>query len=102
MKPVEMPEFKHPSIRLESGDWGCLHCWTSNDTLYTGVTWTLIKLHLKEKCVTSVPSMFLSTSKSNFPGALCRHDVDKPSEDDYYCVKPTLQSDYFIREAAAM
>jgi len=79
MKPVEMPEFKHPSVRLESADWACLRCWTSNAVTSSGAIWAWIKLHLKEK-----------------------HNVDNPTEVDYYCVRPTLQSDYFIREAAAM
>jgi hypothetical protein len=33
---------------------------------------------------------------------MCRHDIDKPTEEDYYCMKPTLQGDYFLREAAKM
>lgn len=79
MKPGEMMEFKHPSVRLEKEDWACLHCWTGNATPYADVSWTSVKLHLKEK-----------------------HSIEKPTEDDYYCVRPTLQSDYFLREAATM
>jgi len=79
MKSGEMPEFKHPSVRLEKDDWSCLHCWTSNALPYTDHPWASVKTHLKEK-----------------------HDIDKPTEDDYYCAKPTLQSDYFLREAATM
>ncbi|KAF9642720.1 hypothetical protein BDM02DRAFT_3152142 [Thelephora ganbajun] len=79
MKPGEMPEFKHPSVRLEKEDWACLHCWTNNAEPYDDMPWASVKLHIKEK-----------------------HSVDKPTEDDYYCVRPTLQSDYFLREIALM
>jgi len=79
MKPEEMPEFKHPSVRLEKEDWACLHCWTSNATPHTNVSWASVKSHLKEK-----------------------HDVEEPTEDDYYCMRPTLQHDYFLREAVTM
>ena len=51
MKSGEMPEFKHPSFCLEKNDWACLHCWTSNMTQSKGAPWTLIKSHLKDKCV---------------------------------------------------
>jgi hypothetical protein len=68
MKPVEMPEFKHPSVRLESNDWGCLHCWTNNAEPYTGVTWASVKLHLKEKCVINIPFAFTWTPNSDFLG----------------------------------
>ena len=97
MKPVEMPEFKYPSVRLESSDWGCLRCWTSNATPYTPATWALVKSHLKEKCVVNIPPRpWALTSWAS------RHDIDDPTEDDYYCAKPAFQSDYFIKEAAAM
>jgi hypothetical protein len=64
MKPEEMPEFKHPSVRLEKDDWACLHCWTSNATPYCDVSWTSVKSHLKDKYVTRIP-MFIWTSASN-------------------------------------
>lgn len=75
----EMAEFKHSSIGLEKEDWACLRCWKNNTGPYTDMCWTSVKAHLKEK-----------------------HDIDKPTEEDYYCMKPTLQSDYFLREAAKM
>jgi hypothetical protein len=50
MKSGEMPEFKHPSIRLEKEDWACLRCWMNN-SVYTGVSWAVAKVHLKEKFV---------------------------------------------------
>ena len=58
MKSGEMPEFKHPSVRLEKEDWACLHCWTNGATPYTDVTWASIKIHLKEKYVERIPSVF--------------------------------------------
>ena len=61
MKSEEMPEFKHPSVRLEEKDWGCLHCWTDNAAPYFNVTWASIKSHLKEKCVKHVPSILVWT-----------------------------------------
>lgn len=101
MKPVEMPEFKHPSVRLESNDWGCLHCWKNNAAPYIGVTWALVKHHLEEKCVTSVPSHRLLGPRI-LTSWMCRHEINEPTENDYYCAKSTLQSDFFIREATAM
>jgi len=59
MKSGEMPEFKHPSVRLDKDDWGCLHCWTGNATLHTNATWVSVKTHLKEKYAKHVPSMFV-------------------------------------------
>ena len=100
MKAAEMAEFKHPSVRLEKEDWGCLHCWTGNSTQYTSATWASVKTHLKEKYAKHVPSMFVWTLPPN--AWICRHDVEKPTEDDYYCERPTLQCDYFLREAATM
>jgi hypothetical protein len=99
MKPGEMPEFKHPSVRVEKGDWGCLHCWTNNTTLGADMSWASVKLHLKEKCVIRSIGVSLDV-KLKFRGH--RHDVDKPTENDYYCVRPTMQSDFFLREAATM
>ena len=72
MKPEEMPEFKHLSVRLDKEDWACLHCWTSNAVPYTDVSWTLIKSHLKEKCVKHVSAIFIRTSISNIRGAQTR------------------------------
>lgn len=69
MKAVEMPEFSHPNVRLEKNEWGCLHCWTSN-AVYTRVTWVLIKLHLKEKCVINIASTFVSTPSSKLLGCV--------------------------------
>lgn len=63
MEPEEMPEFKHPSIRLEKEDWACLHCWTSNAVPYTDESWASLKIHLKEKCVQ--PPMPLLISATN-------------------------------------
>jgi len=79
MKPGEMPEFKHPSVRLDKEYWACLHCWTNNVVPYSDVSWTSLKIHLKDK-----------------------HEIDKPTEDDYYCTRPELQNDYFFREAVTM
>lgn len=99
MKPAEMPEFKHPSVRLEKEDWSCLHCWTGNAVPYTNESWASLKTHLKEKCVQHILSM-LWVSTSNI--RVCRHDVEKPTEGDYYCERRIIQSDYFLREAAVM
>lgn len=65
MKPGEMPEFKHPSVRLEKEDWACLHCWTGNAKPYVDESWASVKTHLKEKCVKHIPSMFTLASISN-------------------------------------
>jgi len=79
MKPEEMPEFKHPSLCLEKNDWACLHCWKNNETPFKDTSWALVKSHLKDK-----------------------HDIEKPTEDDYHCKKPNLQYDYFLKQAPAM
>lgn len=99
MKPGEMPEFKHPSVRVEKEDWGCLHCWTNNATSYADMSWASVKLHLQEKCVTCSNGVRLDV-ELKFPEH--RHDVDKPTENDYYCARPTIQSDFFYREATTM
>lgn len=65
MEPGEMPEFKHPSVRLDKEDWACLHCWRSDAVPYTDMCWTSVKFHLKEKCVTSVPSTKVSTNPNH-------------------------------------
>ena len=101
MKPGEMPEFKNPSVRLEKEDWACLHCWTNKAVPYTDVSWASIKFHLKEKCVQQLFYDCLFEPRL-LTFWMCRHDVDNPTEDDYYCMRPTLQSDYFLREAATM
>ena len=64
MKPEEMPEFKHPSVRLEKDDWACLYCWTDNAVPCTGEPWATVKSHLKEKYVQRVPSILISISIS--------------------------------------
>jgi len=79
MKPEEMSEFKYPCIRLDKEDWGCLHCWKNNAKLYSDVSWSSLKSHLNEK-----------------------HDIENPTEDDYYCTRPDCQGDYFVREAPEM
>ena len=101
MKPEEMPEFKHLSVRLDKEDWACLRCWKSGSVPYTDVSWALVKSHLKDKCVNQIPSVFVCTLTFD-PWDVTRHEVDEPTEDDYYCVRPLLQSDYFLREAATM
>lgn len=100
MKSGEMPEFKHPSLSLEKNDWGCLHCWTSNEGPRRDASWALIKSHLKEKCVQHTSCYSIGSRLLTF--WLFRHDIEKPTEDDYYCARPTLQRDYFLREAPAM
>jgi len=59
MKPGEMPEFKHPSVRLEKEDWACFHCWTNNATAYSDTPWATVKAHLREKCVETIPSVII-------------------------------------------
>ena len=56
MNPGEMSEFKHLSVRLEKEDWGCLHCWKNNAVAFADVTWTSVKLHLKEKYANISPT----------------------------------------------
>lgn len=101
MKPEEMPEFKHPSIRLDKEDWACLHCWTSGAPPYVDVSWASLKSHLKEKCVNRILSISIWTLTSDILD-VTRHDVDEPTADDYYCMRLFLQSDYFLKEAPAM